>query len=184
MFAWTEWTASVLSTDIFSISPPFPPGLSQCDHWKNRIKRHNPKPKTKNGRRLYYLKWPRCERGCVCYTHLYLLVSPERVIVDGFMICKDVCHIGSGGNQISALEKKGFSFSHCLYLFLSFSDFMSVLSFFVSVSFLPWTEAHSHIITAKLWMQWCPMLYGVLNTVYLSEIKAPLSSIVFCSVLA
>lgn len=32
---------------IFAISPPFPFGLSQCDHWKNRIKSRNPKPKSK-----------------------------------------------------------------------------------------------------------------------------------------
>lgn len=32
---------------IFTISPPLPLGLSQCDHWKNRIKRRNPKAKSK-----------------------------------------------------------------------------------------------------------------------------------------
>lgn len=58
---------------ILAISPPFPVGLSQCDHWKNRIKRHNPKPKSKKREKSktdHYLKWPQRFRAFV-YMSLY-----------------------------------------------------------------------------------------------------------------
>lgn len=78
---------------------------------------------------------------CVClHTHLYLFVCPEGVILDGFMICKDVCHIGSGGKQYPLCNRRRKAslslslFSLSLSLFLSFSGFMSFLSFSVSLS--------------------------------------------------
>jgi len=80
---------------------------------------------------------------CMCAllsTHTFVFVCVSRgVILDGFMTCKDVCHIGSGGKQYpfcNRRKKKGFSlfFSLSLSLFLSFSGFMSFLSFPVSLS--------------------------------------------------
>ncbi len=76
---------------------------------------------------------------CVCvslHTHLYLFVCPEGVILDGFMICKEVCHIGSGGKQYPLCNRRKKAslslFSRSVYL--SFSGFMSFLSFSVSLS--------------------------------------------------
>lgn len=73
---------------------------------------------------------------CACvHTHLYLFVCPEGVIVDGFMICNDVCHIGSGEKQYPLGNKrKKASLSQSISPSLSLSGFMSFLSFSVSLS--------------------------------------------------
>lgn len=120
-------------------SSPFPLGLNQCDHWKNRIEAQSENLKLKMAKHNIFSS--DLSAGEVVsdglYTHVYLLVS----YVPPF--------------------------------------------FFVPLSFLPRTEAHFHVITAKLWMRWCrAMLCGVLETVYLSEMKSSSGGIVFCSVLA
>lgn len=76
--------------------------------------------------------------ACVSHTQLYLFVCPEGVILDGFMTCKDVCHIGSGGKQYPLCNRRKKAslslFSLSLSLPLSLSGFMSFLSFSVSLS--------------------------------------------------
>lgn len=48
--------------------------------------------------------------ACVCVrvsVHTFIFVCVSRgVILDGFMICKDVCHIGSGGKQYPLCNRR------------------------------------------------------------------------------
>lgn len=43
------------------------------------------------------------ERVCMCLHTLVFVCAFRGVTLDGFMICKDVCHIGSGGKQYPLL---------------------------------------------------------------------------------
>lgn len=67
---------------ILAISPPFPFGLSQCDHWKNRIKRRNPKPKSKKRKKKQNRPLPQVTSAfqsfCIHVSvHTIFFVRPE-----------------------------------------------------------------------------------------------------------
>lgn len=156
---------------IFTISPSFPFGLSQCDHWKNRIKRRNPKAKSKRREKSktdHYLEWPQsfCIHVCV---HTIFFVRPEGF----YVILWSVRSYWWWWRLVT--QDKGLS--RVTQSITSFSLVVFHLFFAPSYS-LPCNHTHSRMIIARLWMLWFLVLYGVSDTVRLFEMKASLSSII------
>ncbi len=119
-------------------------------------------------------------KGVCLSALLYLFVCPQGLyfmVLWSVRMCVILVVVGSNIRSITGGKRPRSVFSHSVYHFFSPSLVLSLFFLFQS-HFLPQTYALSHMITARLWMLWCLMLYEVLHAVFLSEIKASLSSII------